>query len=72
MSLFLFFRMAAINILQVAERVETLLAEAEDIQKNVDKGILTTNENIVDATNSLTKVSGALYFQIQNCLFIQC
>lgn len=52
-----FFRMAALNILQVAKRVETLLGEAEDIQKNVDKGILTTKENIVDATNSLTQVS---------------
>lgn len=48
--------MAAKDILHVAERVEQSLAEAKTIQKNVDDGILTTNQNIVDATNSLTKV----------------
>lgn len=50
-------RMAAKNILQVAERVEKALAESQEIHKNVDKGILKTKESIADATNSLTKVS---------------
>lgn len=50
-------RMAAKNILQVAERVEKALAEAQEIHKNVDIGILKTMESIADATNSLTKVS---------------
>lgn len=49
--------MAAKNILQVAERVEKALVEAEDIQKDVEDGIMTTNQNIVDATNGLSKVS---------------
>lgn len=49
--------MAAKDILQVAERVEKALAEAQEIHKNIDGGILKTKENIVDATNSLTKVS---------------
>lgn len=49
--------MAAKNILQVAERVEKALAEAQDLQKTVDEGVLTTNQDIVDATNSITKVS---------------
>lgn len=49
--------MAAKNILQVAERVENALAEAQDLQKVVDDGVLTTNQDIVDATNSITKVS---------------
>lgn len=49
--------MAAKNILQVAERVEKALIEAQNIQKEVNDGIFTTNQNIVDATNSLTKVS---------------
>lgn len=61
--------MAALNILQVAERVETLLAEAEDLQKNVDKGILITKENIVDATNSLTQVSCRCFLNQYNCLY---
>jgi len=52
--------MAAKNILQVAERVETALAEAQSIQKNVDDGILTTNQNILDANNSITNVSNLL------------
>lgn len=52
--------MAAKNILQVAERVETALAEAQSIQKNVDDGILTTNQNILDANNSITDVSNLL------------
>lgn len=49
--------MAAKSILQVAERVEKALAEAEDIQKNVDDGIMNINQNIADATNNLSKVS---------------
>jgi chromosome segregation ATPase len=49
-------QMAAKNILQVAERVETALAEAQSIQKNVDDGILTTTQNILDANNSITNV----------------
>jgi len=49
--------MAAKNILQVAERVETALDEAESIQKKIDEGILITNQNIVDANNSITNVS---------------
>lgn len=49
--------MAAKNILQVAERVETALDEAESIQKKIDDGILITNQNIVDANNSITNVS---------------
>lgn len=53
----LFYRMAAKSILQVAERVEKALIEAEGIQKDVEDGIMTTNQNIVDATNSLSEVS---------------
>jgi len=52
--------MAAKNILQVAERVEIALAEAQNIQKKVDDGILTTNQNVVDANNSITNVSNLL------------
>lgn len=47
---------AAKNILQVAERVETALADAQSIQKNVDDGILITNQNIMDANSSITNV----------------
>lgn len=49
--------MAAKSILQVAERVEESLSEAEGIQKNVEDGITITNQNIADATDSLSKVS---------------
>lgn len=49
--------MAAKDILQVAERVEKALAEAETIQKEVDSGLETTNQNIVDTTDVLDKVS---------------
>lgn len=50
-------RMAAKIILQVSEHVEKALAEAQNIQKTVDDDILLTNKNIVDASNSLSKVS---------------
>lgn len=50
------FRMAAKNILQVSERVEKALIEAQNIQNIVNNVILTMNQNIVDVTNSLTKV----------------
>jgi len=52
--------MAAKNILQVAERVETALAEAQSIQKNVDDGVVITNQNIENAINSITNVSNLL------------
>lgn len=58
--------MAAKSILQVAERVEKALAEAEVIQKDVDNGITTTNQNIVDATDILNKVSTALFILSKN------
>lgn len=51
------FRMAAKIILQVSEHVEKALTEAQNIQKTVDEDILLTNKNIVDASNSLSKVS---------------
>jgi len=51
-------RIAAKSILEVAERVEKALDEAQNMQKNVSDDILTTNQYIVDATNSITKVSG--------------
>lgn len=50
-------RIAAKSILEVAERVEKALDEAQNIQKDVGDDILTTNQYIVDATNSITKVS---------------
>lgn len=53
----LMIRIAAKSILEVAERVEKALDEAQVIQKDVGDDILTTNQFIVDATNSLTKVS---------------
>jgi hypothetical protein len=55
-DLFPLYRMAAKNILQVAERVEKALSETQDIQKTVNDGIFVTSQNIVDANNSLTKV----------------
>lgn len=54
------FRMAAKNILQVSERVEKALIEAQNIQNIVNNVILTMNQNIVDVTNSLTKVCNIL------------
>jgi len=60
--------MAAKSILQVAERVEKALAEAEAIQKDVENGITTTNQNIVDATDILNKVSTTLFILFKNYL----
>lgn len=54
--------MAAKNILQVSERVEKALTEAQNIQNIVNNVILTMNQNIVDVTNSLTKVCNNLYY----------
>lgn len=58
--------MAAKNILQVAERVEKALAEAQNLQKEVEDGIFTTNQNIEDATNTLTKVSTFVIFNLKS------
>lgn len=53
--------MAAKSILQVAERVEKALEEAQVLQKSVDDGIVKTNQNILDANNSLAKVLFIIY-----------
>lgn len=49
--------MAAKIILQVSEHVEKALGEAQDIQNTVSEDVLLTKQNIVDVSNSLSKVS---------------
>lgn len=59
--------MAAKSILEVAERVEKALNEAQEMQKNVDDGILTTNENILNVNSSLLKVSNCVVYMFNRC-----
>lgn len=64
-------QIAAKSILEVAERVEKALDEAQIIQKDVGDDILTTNQYIVDATNSITKVkteTGIAQENVENVL----
>lgn len=52
--------MAAKIILQVSEHVEKAIDEAQNIQKTVNDDILITKQNIIDASNSLSKVNTCL------------
>lgn len=62
--------MAAKSILQVAERVEKALEEAQVLQKSVDDGIVKTNQNILDANNSLAKVLFIFYIPYNFFFFL--